>query len=263
MEDEGNSKDSQPVPDTVTVKTPGATGPVFRATLKGVFSELWPLAAGAVFGVLIRILFSDEPGGLMSAMAAPFIYFTPFAVGAVTVYAAERTERRSWVYYMGVGALANLFFIIGTMQILIEGLICTIVIAPLFVVIGALGGLVMGAVCRVTNWPKQTVSCVAVLPLLLAAVLPQGEEPVVIRTIERSVQVAASSEEVWQHLMNADHIQPTEVERGWLYRIGVPLPKSGLARELSDGTLVRDISTHDQTMKSDGVRKERLLAEAV
>jgi hypothetical protein len=61
MEDEGNSKDSQPVPDTVTVKTPGATGPVFRATLKGVFSELWPLAAGAVFGVLIRILFSDEP----------------------------------------------------------------------------------------------------------------------------------------------------------------------------------------------------------
>jgi hypothetical protein len=62
MEDEGNSKDSQPVPDTVTVKTPGATGPVFRATLKGVFSELWPLAAGAVFGVLIRILFSDEPG---------------------------------------------------------------------------------------------------------------------------------------------------------------------------------------------------------
>jgi len=110
MEDEGNSKDSQPVPDTVTVKTPGATGPVFRATLKGVFSELWPLAAGAVFGVLIRILFSDEPGGLMSAMAAPFIYFTPFAVGAVTVYAAERTERRSWVYYMGVGALANFFF---------------------------------------------------------------------------------------------------------------------------------------------------------
>lgn len=50
------------------------------------FSRWWPIFAGAIVGILIRFVFSEEPGQSYSAMRAVFIIFSPLAVAAVTVY---------------------------------------------------------------------------------------------------------------------------------------------------------------------------------
>ena len=217
----------------------------------------WPLLAGVFVGVGLRIIFSGGlelqadtnkfidkvSNGVASAMSGFFIYFTPLAVSAVTVYLGERLRRRTWRYYVWIGALANALFVLGTLAILIEGLICAIIIVPLFMLLGGVGGLIMGALCRWMIFPRASVLSFVTLPVVLALVVPPAENIPYIGTIERSVIVRATPDKIWPHLMNADHIQADEVGHGWLYRIGVPLPSAGLtAPDATSKGLVRNVT---------------------
>ena len=201
------------------------------------FSALWPLLAGAGIGLGLRLVFSADPGQPYSAMAGSFILLAPIAVGAVTVYAAERQRRRSWGYYFLAPFLANVLLVVGSLLILIEGWICAILIVPLFATLGALGGLIMGAICRWTDWPRSrnAVCSIAVLPLLLGAFEPQVALPDRVDEVQRTARIAAPADEVWRQIHHADAIRPAEVERGWMYRIGVPLPLAGIPERTDEG----------------------------
>lgn len=221
------------------------------------FAAWWPALIGALVGIGLRLIFSGGiafqsdtdkfidkvSNGVASAMSGFFIYFTPIAVSAVSVYLAERHRRRSWRYYVWIGAMANALFVLGTLLILIEGFICAVIIVPLFMLLGGIGGLIMGAICRWMIYPRTSVLSFVTLPVVLALVVPPAENIPYIGTIERSVIVHAAPDKIWPHLMNADQIRPDEVSRGWLYRIGVPLPSAGLTSMDATGTgLVRYIT---------------------
>ncbi|GAB2655469.1 SRPBCC family protein [Arenimonas aestuarii] len=205
------------------------------------YSFWWPLLCGAATGLLLRLVFSGDSGQAYTPMLAAFVYLAPLVVGMVTVYVAERSHRRSWGYYAGSAAFANVLFVVGSLAILVEGLICAILILPLFTAIGAVGGLLMGLVCRFTNWPRGTLGCFAALPLLLGALGGDpGPRVHSVENVRRQVLVQAPASEVWQHLLDADRIAPGEVETAWMYRIGVPMPLAGVTEETADG-LVRDV----------------------
>ena len=198
-----------------------------------------PVAAGVVAGIALRVAFSGKPGGVYAAMMASFIYFCPLVVGVVTVYVAERRQRRSWSYYFWTPALANILFVAGTMLIMIEGLICAVVIVPLFALLGGVAGLIMGTICRVTKWPRQALLSVAIAPLALGAV--ESELPLPARTgvVEHSVLIRAQPDQVWHQILNAEDIQPAELDHAWIFRIGVPLPLAGRTRNTADGPVRR------------------------
>jgi hypothetical protein len=205
------------------------------------YSRWWPLAAGAVSGIALRLIYSGNPGGWYAAMMGSFIYLAPVVVGMVTVYVAETSKRRDWGYYLRAPILSNLFFVIGTMLIMIEGLICAVIIIPLFCVLGAIGGLIMGTVCRVTNWPKQTLYGFAALPLVLGALETDVPLPRREAAIERTILISAQPAAIWQQILNARNIKPEEVQHAWLYRIGVPLPMAGITEQTPEG-LVRKVT---------------------
>jgi hypothetical protein len=202
------------------------------------FKNWLPVVAGVLAGLFLRFLFSGEPGGKWSAMAGTFIYLSPIVVGAVTVYVAERTQRRSWRYYAIAPFIANLLYVSGTLLILIEGLICAIIIVPLFSMLGALGGLAMGVVCRTTHWPKQAIYSLAMLPIALGLGGDYLPTPTVLNSVQRSTFIAATPAQVWQQLNHAVDIQPQEFGATWAARIGVPMPLSGVT-EMTDAGRVR------------------------
>jgi len=227
-----NRRDDAPAPDQ-----PSASAPAKRLP----FSNWLPLLAGALCGVALRLLFRGSAGFPYSAMHPAFIGFAPLAVGAVTVYVAERSARRSWGYYLFAGMLANVLFVMATMAILIEGLVCAILILPLFAVYGALGAALMGAICRAANWPKRpAVYSFAALPLLLALTTPQQAVEPYLGAIERSVVVDADAPAIWRQLHDTRAIAPAEVDQAWMYRIGVPLPLSGTTT-ITPAGLVREV----------------------
>lgn len=199
-----------------------------------------PLVGGALLGLALRLAFAGVPGGPYAAMMASFVLLAPWAVGAATVYIAERFERRTWSYYFTVGAIANVLFVTGTLAILIEGIICAILIVPLFAVVGGIAGLPMGAICRATNWPKRALSSFAVLPLLLGAFEHRVGLPDRALVIERTVRIDAQPARIRPHLVSTPDIHPNEIGDAWMYRIGVPLPTAGVAESV-DGRMVRHV----------------------
>jgi hypothetical protein len=194
----------------------------------------WPLAAGVVAGIALRLVFSGRPGSPFAAMMGSFIYLAPVVVGAVTVYVAERKARRTWAYYFWAPFLANVLFIVGTTVIMIEGLICAVLIVPVFALFGAIGGLIMGAVCRLTKWPKQMLMSLCVLPIAFAPLESRFSLPQQAGIVERSVLVDAKPAEVWERIVNPGGIHADDVRHAWVFRIGVPLPLSGTTEQTAD-----------------------------
>ena len=215
-------------------KTPLERSDVVRDTLLP-FLKRSPIVAGALFGVFMRFVFSGSAGGPWSAMVGGFIYFVPIAIGALTVYLAERQYRRSWGYYFYAPFIATTLFVVGTLMIMIEGIICAIVIVPMFAVMGGIGGLVMGVVCRTTNWPKQTLYSLGAIPLVLGMLGDFIPTPADHGVVERTTRVVASPEVVWRQLNAATDIRPDEVGKAWAFRIGAPMPVSGVTRQTPTG----------------------------
>jgi hypothetical protein len=203
------------------------------------FSRWWPVLAGALTGVALRLAFFGRPGGPYAAMMASFVYLAPVLVGATTVYLAERQRRRTFSYYIWAPFTANVFFVLGTLMILIEGLICAVVIVPIFAVIGMLGGIAMGIACRVTNWPRHALYGLAVLPLVLGGLEGGVETPSRLARIERTIVIRAAPETVWRQIMDAREIKPEEVGHAWIFRIGVPLPLAGVVEPSAEGPVRR------------------------
>jgi hypothetical protein len=163
--------DAPHVPTATTLSKQQALLPFKKA------DAVW---AGAGLGAMLRIaelvgISLNSSGQLLNAA----IGLVPLAVGAFTVYLAERQERRSWCYYAVASFLANFLFITGlclamieflfglvligavgigakvfsSTDFLVQVLACILVVAPAF---GASGGLLMGVVCRMTGWPEGT-----------------------------------------------------------------------------------------------------------
>lgn len=205
------------------------------------YSKWAPLWAGTAAGVALRLVFSGKPGHSYAAMMAAFIYLSPLLVGAITVYVAESSRRRSWAYYIWAPFIANVLYVIGTLIINLEGVICAILIVPMFALLGSIGGLIMGAVCRATHWPRPIAYSLAVLPLVLGFVETGVPLPERVSVIERKVVIEAAPETVWRQISNVRDIRPDEVDNAWIYRIGVPLPEAGITQATPSG-LVRRIT---------------------
>jgi hypothetical protein len=221
------STDTQPeLPDMPVMMSPMSRIP---------FSWWAPLLAGVGGGILLRFFFSGGAGSNWSAMAGAFIYLSPLVVGAITVYVAETRERRTWGYYLWAPFVANCLYVLGTLLINVEGLICAIVIIPMFAGLGALGGLLMGLVCRMTNWPRQTFYGFAALPLVFGALGDYLPEPTVFNSVQRSTFIHAAPEQVWAHLNHTTDIKPEEFGTTWAARIGVPMPLSGITQSTANG----------------------------
>jgi hypothetical protein len=227
--DEKSSTDSSETPD-----------PPKKSLLRLLpFGWWWALSAGALAGLALRLLFWGKAGSPYTSTMAAFIYLSPMIVGAVTVYVAETRQRRTWGYYFWAPFVANILYVVGTLLVMIEGWICAVVILPLFAVLGSLGGLIMGAVCRATNWPKQAVLSLSVLPLVLGFVETDIPFPDRIGTVERTTVVHATPERIWGQILNAPDIKPEEVNRAWLFRIGVPVPLTGITQQTPEGPVRR------------------------
>jgi hypothetical protein len=199
----------------------------------------YPIIAGAIAGVLLRLMFSGQGGSRWSAMAAAFIFTAPILVGMLTVYLAERERRREWTYYLYAPFLATSLFVVGTLLLLIEGWICAFVIIPMFAILGAIGGLAMGLICRLTNWPKRTLYGFAALPVLMVGLAPYIPTPTGLGTIERTIRVNAPASVVWRQLNHIEQIRPDEMADALAMRIGVPMPISGRTHQTADG-MVRE-----------------------
>lgn len=146
----------------------------------------------------------------------------PFLVGFLSgaIY-----ERAAGTGAAAVGMLSVL--VLGGMLLVfaVEGVLCLIMALPIALLLGLLGGVFGGAMAA----PKAAASSVlsvtgaAAAPLvLLVSVEQAAPPPSVVRSVSTTLEVEASPEQVWPHLIAFPELPaPTD----WFFRTGIAYPQ--------------------------------------
>ncbi|MBC7755265.1 MAG: SRPBCC family protein [Bdellovibrio sp.] len=195
----------------------------------------WLLLSGAVYGLLMRIIFTAAPFSWMPAfgtspsvlasgpMMASFALLVPAIIGAVSYYYTD-TDKKTFGRSLYAGYLPIMFFISGTAILLIEGSICIAMAFPLFLIMSSVGGALMWVFLRFKQPSHININSLLLLPVLMVPIESQIKLPTNNQAVSESIMVQASPDKVWQLINHVDNIRPEEMQDGFAYRIGVPLP---------------------------------------
>jgi len=230
---------------------PAATAPVGHAT------PVWlPAAlAGVIAGVGLTIVAVAVGTLIFGVYGYGVFMFTPFVIGVTAGYLANSKGNiggsqtaLSVTTAIGLGGL-------GLILVAIEGLICIVMAAPLALGLALIGGeLGRYIAMRAKNPARQTMSCVALLPLVFTAeyVRPPSTRFDTVQTIE----VQAPPDAVWRSLLSTD---PVEGPLALPFRLGVAHPLRaeiigegvGATRrgEFSTGTAIERITEWEPNRK--------------
>lgn len=195
--------------------------------------SLW-LACGVAYGLLLRIVFGALPSDLQGVMSLGFLIGTPIAVGAITVYGYKGHLRSIWYSVFAPWATVSLIMI-GCALTFLEGSICIAMMLPLFFVCSSVGGVAMHFLMKWTPNHRTTLNSFAVLPFVIAigeSTIPQSDSE---HEIRRSITVAAPDKVVWNEIVEARDIAPSELPISITHLIGVPKPLEGVNVSSSDG----------------------------
>ena len=191
------------------------------------------LSAGALvgffYGLFMRLTMTALSNSARASMVMTlgFMCFVPFAMGFVTVFIVERSQRQSvamWALLPWVPLATGL---VATMIMLLEGAICVVMFAPLGMMLSTLGGVCGGMAARILKSKRSralSMGCVMALPFLMAP----WEKPVLykleVRKVENQIEIEAPASVVWQNIKTVPAISPEELPDSWTSRIGFPDP---------------------------------------
>ncbi|NYF90293.1 hypothetical protein RBB79_11930 [Tunturiibacter empetritectus] len=189
------------------------------------------LLAGIVFGVVYGLLFRlstdanlAQRSNHTSTMTLSFLVLGSFFVGLLTVYLSERVVHRNAVLWIVAPWPSILLASLLSVVFRIEGLICLIFALPIALVFSSVGGLVGGAVARKSADNFRTVSCVALVPFLLAPAETYLTMPVQTHTVASEIVIHASPSVIWHNIIRVPPISPAELQSTWTHQIGFPRP---------------------------------------
>jgi hypothetical protein len=174
---------------------------------------------------LLPLFHKDNSGGAI-LMSFSFLFFGPFVAGVLTV--AQATRKEPWPISAWIIApwIPILFNVLVALSIRWEGIICVVFIVPPAMISASLGGVAAGALQR--HWHRQasrnTMYCLAAVPLLLAMVETRLNQPLQTRTVDTSIVIHAPLPIVWQNIERVPPIAPSELRHSWANTIGFPRP---------------------------------------
>src|SRR5882724_1193253 len=186
------------------------------------------LAAGVVYGFLIRFLFSNyHLQDYWTVMTIGFMFLVPFALGILAVYFGEADGPRSWKFRIFMPLVPALLLLLIAAIIGWEGRICLIMALPIFMVMSSAGGLAAGIFSTAKNSRGRKVPFVvffALAPLISSAIETRLPLPQAMRTVEAQITISAQPHAVWQNIERVREIKPEEQRTGFFHRLGFPRP---------------------------------------
>ncbi len=214
-----------------------------RAALQGV-------AAGVGIGLVsfaLQVL-------LVKSYSASVFLGTPFTMGAAAGYFYNRgRDKRGSA---ALGALTVLIGLLATLLFALEGVVCVGMAAPLALPLGALGAKVGEAIARERRASHPAALAIFVLLAPISGALDRRASPPPLREVLSTVEIDASPEQIWPHLIGFTEI---ESPPRWFFRLGIAHPirarieghGPGAVRrcEFSTGAFVEPITAWEEPLR--------------
>src|SRR4029450_1811506 len=160
-------------------------------------------AQGFIVSIALTLLFVALGALAFGSYGYGMFVASPFIIGAVTAYIANRkrdlgTERTMLVVLMGtaIGGAALL-------AVALEGVVCIGLAAPLAVGVAVIGGLLGRAIAvRLGSSPGQTIGAIALVPLIFVS---ESLMPTTTRfDTQQAIEINAPPAVVWQSIIRMD-----------------------------------------------------------
>ncbi|MEM1043546.1 MAG: SRPBCC family protein [Bacteroidota bacterium] len=208
------------------------SGEVGRARETGGRALLERLVPESKLGSAAMSLGLTLPAGLLGAYVTAHVFASygwslfvgiPFALGLVAALLYSVHSPRTIGECVGVATLSAVLLALGLAALGAEGAICLLMAAPLGITIAAIGGAFGYALQQRhgTRAAPPTVLAVSVVVPLLIGVEVAGPETPPLIPVRTSVEIAASPETVWEHVVAFAELPPPE---DWLFKTGIAYP---------------------------------------
>lgn len=195
---------------------------------------------GVLYGLSIRLIWElDHLKGIGELVTMTFMFGVPFVVGFIRIYYEEKVNPQLSIINMIVMPWLPIFiFLLTTFITFLEGSICIIIAAPAFMFFASLGGITAGLLSRFFK-TKGTLSCVAILPLIVAPIELNYLELSKTYEVKNHIEINASAAAIWSQLGNIEEIKKHELPLSLTTLIGIPAPVSAHM----DGSQVNSVRT--------------------
>lgn len=248
------SQDPAPAPKrTPPPRNPRARRVAILVTL------ILPLIYAGFFRWAFATAAFTHSGGVVSMS---FVFSVPFAMGVLSVAIGRWIGSDHWQFYAAVApSLSLLLGLVICIVIKIEAAICVIMAAPILIACVMIGGLLAHWLMP-RNHPSNRLylPLIVLLPVFSAGIEGSMQWPTEIKAIENVITVDAPAEEVWKEITSVEAIDPAQLPKRWIYRVGFPRPIAAtLDREGVGGvrtaTFERDVSFFETVTEWDAPRK--------
>ncbi len=184
--------------------------------------------AGLTYGLVARFAFSVTAiMGVWGIMTLGFIFWLPMALGALTVFIAQRKAERTWVFSIFLPWIPALLGIGSAVLLGWEGTICVLMALPVYLLMGSLGGYFvwLGTRRSLQSTPNTVlVATLALLPFLSAQIEQNFELPTTHRQVKTEIPIDASPSTVWQNIIRVPTIRDSEQRTISFHVLGFPKP---------------------------------------
>jgi hypothetical protein len=190
-----------------------------RPTSKQQQAKSAAIAVGV--SVVIGCMMVLISANLFQGYGASLFLGTPLLMGTSASYVFNRDIPRTYAASVGIGLMSMFFGGIALLLVALEGAICIAMAAPLMAPIGMLGGVIGKAMAEATRRPtNELFAAILVLPILagVESLAFQSAEFEVLTTVE----INASAEEVWQHVIDFPDLGPP---KAWYFKLGISYPQ--------------------------------------
>lgn len=189
------------------------------------------LAAGLVYGLVARVAMHHM--AMLEIMSLAFVFVCPFVIGWI---AGTRVSSFAGGWgRVGIALLSVTMFLIGTLVLMLEGLICVVMMAPVAWVMATLGALATLAPYRRPRppnpgdhedppTPRKHHLAVLLLPLAVGLVEGRFELPWEVRHVHSRIDIDAPAARVWDEIVRVPTITEAERRSSWVHAMGFPHP---------------------------------------
>lgn len=132
--------------------------------------------------------------------------------------------------------LVALMIFLAVLFVAGEGAICIIMLLPFILGLPFLGIIIMRLICRFFWKPGPKIYSLAFLPLTLMATMPSASSDHYGQT-QRSVIIHAPIEQVFHEIQYIGQIKPEEVNKNFIFVMGLPKPIYGMTEQHKGQTI--------------------------
>jgi hypothetical protein len=178
-----------------------------------------PAAQGVIAGFALTLIAVAVAALLFGTYGFGMFLVSPFVVGAMTGYFANRGADIDTIESSRIVMCATAIGALGLMAVALEGAVCIVLAAPIWIAAALVGGLLGRAIAEQGRSPAQTVSGLAALPLVFAL---ETAFPVSIPfATEERIVIDAAPAAVWNAIV---HMSPIDGPLTLPFRLGVAYP---------------------------------------